>query len=85
VKLQPEVGFGDDEVAQLRTFAEFAEREKGVLARGLLADFVLIDRDLTRIPPQSIRDARVVVTVVGGRVVFERDELRSERSPRPPP
>ena len=53
-------------------FAEFAEQEKGRIARGLLADLVMIDRDLTRIPPETIRDARVMLTVVGGRVVFER-------------
>jgi len=53
-------------------YAEFAEREKGSLERGKLADFVLIDRDLTRVPPETIRDARVVMTVVGGRVVFNR-------------
>ncbi len=53
-------------------YAEFAEEEKGSLVRGKLADFVLIDRDLTRIPPETIRDARVMMTVVGGRVVFDR-------------
>jgi predicted amidohydrolase YtcJ len=55
--------------------AEFMEREKGTLARGMLADFVLIDRDLTRIPPETIREARVMLTVVGGRPVFERPGL----------
>ena len=53
-------------------YAEFADREKGSLERGKLADFVLIDRDLTRIPPEAIRDARVMMTVVGGHVVFDR-------------
>ena len=53
-------------------FAEFAEREKGTLARGTLADFVVLDRDLTRIAPETIRDARIVMTVVDGRVVYER-------------
>jgi predicted amidohydrolase YtcJ len=52
-------------------YAEFQEHQKGVLARGMLADFVMIDRDLTRIPPETIREARVVLTVVGGRVVHE--------------
>jgi len=33
---------------------------------------VLIDRDLTKIAPKSIRDARITMTVVGGRVVYER-------------
>jgi predicted amidohydrolase YtcJ len=53
-------------------YAEFAEREKGSLERGKLADFVLIDRDITRIQPETIRDARVMMTVVSSRVVFER-------------
>jgi predicted amidohydrolase YtcJ len=67
-------------------YAEYAESEKGMLARGMLADFVLIDRDLTRIPPETIREARVMLTVIGGRPVFERDGLgpmpvRKEVSP----
>ena len=53
-------------------WAAWAETETGTLERGKLADFVLVDRDLTRIPPAEIRDARVAMTVVGGRVVFER-------------
>ena len=53
-------------------YAEFMEREKGTLERGKLADFVLIDRDLTRVPPETIRDAKVTMTVVGGQTVFER-------------
>ena len=53
-------------------YASFEEARKGTLARGKLADLVLIDRDLTVIPPETIRDAHVQMTVVGGRVVFER-------------
>ncbi|MGZ8490893.1 MAG: amidohydrolase [Gemmatirosa sp.] len=53
-------------------YAAFDEAERGTLERGKLADFVLVDRDLTRVPPETIRDAQVVLTVVGGRVAFER-------------
>ncbi len=53
-------------------FASFDDGERGTLERGKLADFVLIDRDLTRVAPAAIRDARVDLTVVGGRVVYER-------------
>jgi predicted amidohydrolase YtcJ len=53
-------------------YASFDEKEKGVLATGTLADFAMIDRDLTRIAPEAIRDAHVVMTAVGGRVVYER-------------
>jgi predicted amidohydrolase YtcJ len=53
-------------------YASFDEKEKGVLTSGALADFVIVDRDLTRIAPEAIRDAHVTLTAVGGRVVYER-------------
>jgi len=52
-------------------FASFEEGEKGTLEPGRLADLVLIDQDLTRVPPETIRDAKVMLTVVGGQVIFE--------------
>lgn len=56
-------------------YASFEENIKGTLEPNKLADFVLIDRDLTRIPPAQIRDARIMMTVVGGRVVYAREQL----------
>jgi hypothetical protein len=53
-------------------YAEFMEKEKGTLAKGMLADFVILDRDLTKIAPETIRDTKIVMTVVGGRPVYER-------------
>jgi predicted amidohydrolase YtcJ len=53
--------------------AGFQEKEVGMLRPGMLADLVMIDRDITRVKPESIRDARVMLTMVGGRVVFDRD------------
>ena len=53
-------------------YASFDEKDRGTLERGKLADFVLIDRDLTRVAPETIRDAHVMLTVVGGRIVYER-------------
>jgi predicted amidohydrolase YtcJ len=53
-------------------YAEFKEKEKGTLAKGMLADFVILDRDLTRIAPENIRDTKIVMTVVGGKAVYER-------------
>ena len=52
--------------------AGFQETELGSIAVGKLADFAIIDRDITRIPAVEIRDALVSMTVIGGRVVFER-------------
>jgi predicted amidohydrolase YtcJ len=51
-------------------YASFEEDKKGTLKPGMLADFVLLDRDLTTISPETIRDTKVLKTVVGGRVVF---------------
>jgi hypothetical protein len=65
-------------------YAEYMEAEKGMLSRGMLADMVLIDRDLTRIPPETIRDARVVKTIVGGRIVYDRDPNAPPGVPRVP-
>jgi predicted amidohydrolase YtcJ len=52
-------------------YTEFAEDRKGSLAAGKLADVVVLDADLRRIPEDSLKDVRVVCTVVGGRVVYE--------------
>jgi predicted amidohydrolase YtcJ len=42
-----------------------------VLKDGFLADFAILDRDITTIPPEDIPSARVVMTVVGGKIVYE--------------
>jgi predicted amidohydrolase YtcJ len=54
-------------------FASFDDQSKGTLKAGFLADFAIIDRDITRIPPENIIEARVVLTAVGGRIVYEND------------
>ena len=53
-------------------FASFEETRKGVLREGMLADLVVLDRDLFAIAPEAIREASVSATVVGGEVVFSR-------------
>jgi predicted amidohydrolase YtcJ len=51
-------------------YAVFAEGRRGRIAPGYLADLVLLDRDLTRIPPEEIAQTKVRATVMGGTVVF---------------
>jgi predicted amidohydrolase YtcJ len=51
-------------------YAIFAEERRGMLKPGYLADLVLLDQDLTRIPPAQIENVRVKATVVGGKVVY---------------
>jgi predicted amidohydrolase YtcJ len=51
-------------------YAQFAERDKGTLEPGKLADFVVLDRDLTKAAPEAILQTRVLRTVVGGKTVY---------------
>jgi len=50
-------------------WAEGEEVNKGSLSPGKLADLVVIDRDLFAIPTTQIKDAKVLLTMVGGRIV----------------
>ncbi|HLW83829.1 MAG TPA: amidohydrolase [Candidatus Sulfotelmatobacter sp.] len=52
-------------------FAEFEEKEKGKLAPGMLADFVVLDRDPTSTAPEKLLATKVLRTVVGGKTVYE--------------
>ena len=51
-------------------WAEGEEANKGMLRAGMLADFVVIDRDLFSIPSRQLKDAKVLLTAVGGRIVY---------------
>jgi predicted amidohydrolase YtcJ len=53
-------------------FAEFQERDKGIIARGQLADMVMLSDDILSIAPTRIKDVQVLATIVGGRVVHQR-------------
>jgi len=53
-------------------YAEFQEKDKGTIAAGKLADVVLLSDDIFSIRPEAIRDVKVDLTIVGGKVVFER-------------
>ena len=55
-------------------YAEFTEQWKGKLAPGYVADFIVLDRDLTRIAPSEILKTRVLRTVVGGRSTYTAAE-----------
>lgn len=52
-------------------YAGFAEANRGMIKVGMLADLTMIDKDLTRIAPAAIRDAKIVRTIVDGKVVYE--------------
>jgi predicted amidohydrolase YtcJ len=52
-------------------YAEFQEEEKGTIAAGKLADFVVLDHDITNVSPAEILLTKVIRTVVGGKTVYE--------------
>jgi predicted amidohydrolase YtcJ len=53
-------------------YAEFAETRKGTLSPGKLADVVLLDRNIFELDPSALDQAEVVLTILDGRVVFDR-------------
>jgi predicted amidohydrolase YtcJ len=52
-------------------FAEYEEKEKGKIVPGMLADFVVLDRDPTASSPEKLLGTKVLRTVVGGKTVYE--------------
>lgn len=52
-------------------YAEFQDNIKGTLEPGRLADFVMLSDDIFTIDPVKIRDAKVVMTIVNGKIVYE--------------
>jgi predicted amidohydrolase YtcJ len=60
-------------------YAAGEEAVKGSISVGKLADFAVVDRDILAIPPAEIRDARVLMTILGGRIVYETEELAASR------
>ncbi len=57
-------------------YASFEEDLKGTLEPGKLADFVVLDRDITAIDPAEIWNVKAQQTWVGGKKVFDRTEAQ---------
>ena len=53
-------------------YAEFQEKEKGSITPGKLADMVLLSDDIFQLDPKKIGDVQVDLTMVGGKVVWNR-------------
>ena len=53
-------------------YTEFAEAEKGSIETGKLADLVVLDRNIYELDPDRIKDVKVTMTIVGGRIVHGR-------------
>ncbi len=53
-------------------YASYEERVKGSIEPGKLADLTVVEGDLGQASPEEIRDAAVLMTFVGGVLVYER-------------
>lgn len=53
-------------------YAIFQEERRGSISPGKQADLVVLSQDLTRVPEEKIKETRVLMTLVGGEVVYER-------------
>ncbi|RPJ85375.1 MAG: amidohydrolase, partial [Acidobacteria bacterium] len=52
-------------------YAAFEERDLGSVTVGKLADLVLLDADPFRVAPEALRDIKVALTIVGGRITYD--------------
>jgi len=78
---QPEGGWNPQEKVSVEealghytrdpAYGSFAEDELGTLEAGKHADIVVLDRNLTLCHPDEILDARVRMTVMDGKVVYQ--------------
>ena len=55
-------------------FAAFQEDDLGTIEVGKIADFTVFDRDLMTIPEAEVLDARPLMTVIGGEIVWQAAE-----------
>ncbi|MGD0791975.1 MAG: amidohydrolase family protein [Terriglobales bacterium] len=66
-------------------FAGRREKTEGSLEPGKLADFILLDRDLFKIEPSEIGKTEVLITMVGGKIVYQspnwKDRAPADKSP----
>jgi len=54
---------------------------KGSIEVGKYADFVVIEKDILTCPLDEVKDIKVLMTVVGGRIVFEINDENSRNKP----
>lgn len=57
-------------------YAEFIEDRKGMIKKDYLGDVVIFNNDLLTIPPEQIMSSKVDYTIVGGKVVYKREDTR---------
>jgi predicted amidohydrolase YtcJ len=73
------VFYGDQRMSRLEAlrsytlnnaYAAFEEDLKGSISPGKLADITVLTKDITTVPDEEIRTARVAYTIIGGRIAY---------------
>lgn len=59
-------------------YAEFAEKDKGSLEAGKLADLAVLSQDIFTVTPPELPKTDSVLTIVGGKVVYDAGAIRSQ-------
>lgn len=59
-------------------YAEFAEKDKGTLEPGKLADLAVLSQDIFAVPVPELPRTRSVLTLVGGKVVYDPGVLHRD-------
>ena len=54
------------------SYSVFEEDIKGTIEVGKLADFTIMSKDIMTIPEDQIMSSEVVMTIVGGKIVYSR-------------
>lgn len=57
-------------------YAEFSEKDKGSLEAGKLADLAVLSQDIFSVPPQDLPNTESVLTIVGGKIVYDGKVVR---------
>jgi len=53
-------------------YTYFEEEKKGILKSGAIADFVILDKDPTAVPPMEIKDIQVLATIKEDEVLYQK-------------
>ena len=53
-------------------YSSFDEQQLGKIAKGYLADIIVLSQDLFTMPPSEIHNTRVQMTIANGKVVYEK-------------
>lgn len=59
-------------------YLTFEENSKGIIAAGRYADMVALPEDIMTVPAKRIEQLKVMMTMVGGKVVYRDDGFRAD-------